>query len=722
MAVLESLKHGVDEALSAQGLDTFRSELDHITKLSLEYGKLSEDELRAKTGEFKARIVGGESLDQLLPEAFAVCRVAGRRVLGYAPFDVQVMGGMALHRGTIVEMKAGEGKTITETMPVYLNALEGKGVHVITTNDYLAKRDAAWVGPIFELLGLSVGFVTQQSSPEDRRAAYQQDVTYVTNQEVGFDYLRDHLAHDPVERVLRGLNFGIVDEVDSILIDEARTPLIIAEPVAGVSGAFPHYAAIAAMLEEGSDYTVDRKEKTVELTEGGIAEVERLVGEKLTERDDDERLYQFHQALRAKTLFERERDYIVQEGKVVIVDEFTGRLMPDRRFMDDIHQAIEAKEGVKVREDERVVATITFQNFFRLYKKLSGMSGTVAPSRDEFRKIYGLETYTIPTNRPLVRRDLPDAVYATESAKLAAIADEAWHRHRAGQPVLIGTRTVAMSAHVSQALAARDVPHQVLNAKHADEEAEVVARAGASGLVTVATNMAGRGTDIIIPDEALTAGGLAVIGTERHESRRIDDQLRGRSGRQGAPGTSQFFASFEDDLLRLYAPDTLWDTFDGSELPDDRPVYHPAVLPGVDCAQQTAEDLHFEARQYLYRFDEILDKQRTLFYRDRDAILEDTFGAEGVLPILGAYAALPASFPASGTPARVDIRGALLAAFDAAWVEHLQAIDDLQDSINLIAYGTEDPLVLYTTKAHELFEQFRANLAGKMNDVLQTRM
>ncbi len=719
--MLETLKHGLDEALSAQELNEFRRELDHITKLSVEYGKLSADELRAKTDEFKARIAQGETLDQLLPEAFAVARVAARRVLGYAPFDVQVMGGMALHQGTIVEMKAGEGKTITETMPVYVNALAGRGVHVITTNDYLAKRDAAWVGPIFELLGLSVGCVAQQSPPEERRAAYAKDVTYVTNQEVGFDYLRDHLAHDPSERVLRGLFFGIVDEVDSILIDEARTPLIIAEPCEGVSDTFPHYAAIAAMLEEDKDYTVDRKDKTVELTEAGIAEVERLLGEKLTDRQDDVRLYQFHQALRAKTLFEVERDYIMQDGKVVIVDEFTGRLMPDRRFMDDMHQAIEAKEGVKVRDDERVVATITFQNFFRLYEKLSGMSGTAATSRDEFRKIYGLETYTIPTNRPLVRRDLPDAVYATESAKLAAIADEAWHRHRAGQPVLIGTRTVEMSARVSQALAARDVPHQVLNAKHADEEAEVVSRAGASGLVTVATNMAGRGTDIILPAEALAAGGLCVIGTERHESRRIDDQLRGRSGRQGAPGTSQFFSSFEDDLVRLYAPDTLWDTFDGVELPDDRPVYHTAVLSAVNAAQETAEDLHFEARQYLYRFDEILAKQRTLFYRDRDAILEDVFDAEGTFPILGASIPLPASFPPQGTTGRAAIRQALLAAFDAAWVEHLQAIDGLQDSINLIAYGEQDPLVTYTTKAHELFEQFRANLAGKVNDVLQTR-
>ncbi|MBI2624293.1 preprotein translocase subunit SecA [Candidatus Parcubacteria bacterium] len=722
MSVLDRLKHGIDEALSAQELDDFRRDLDRITKLSIEYGQLTPDELRAKTDEFRDRLAKGESLDQLLPEAFAVCRVAARRVLGYAPFDVQVMGGMALHRGTIVEMKAGEGKTITETMPVYLNALERKGVHVITTNDYLAKRDAAWVGPIFELLGFTVGFVTQQLPSDERRAAYRKDVTYVTNQEVGFDYLRDHLAHDPAERVLGELNFGIVDEVDSILIDEARTPLIIAEAMHGAEGEFPHYAAIAAMLEEGKDYTVDRKEKTVELTEAGITEVQRLIGEKFTESEDDNRLYQFHQALRAKTLFEKERDYIIEDGKVVIVDEFTGRLMPDRRFMDDIHQAIEAKEGVKVREPERVVATITFQNFFRLYKKLSGMSGTAATARDEFRKIYGLETYVIPTNRPLVRRDLPDAVYATESAKLAAIADEAWHRHRAGQPVLIGTRTVEMSAWVSQALSSRDVPHQVLNAKHAQEEAEVVARAGRSGLITVATNMAGRGTDIILAADALAAGGLCVIGTERHESRRIDDQLRGRSGRQGASGSSQFFTSFEDDLVRLYAPDTFWDTFDGVELPDDRPVYHAALLPAVDIAQQAAETLHFEARQYLYRFDEILDRQRTLFYRDRDSILTDDFGKDGTLPALTASVPLPETFPAAGTPERSSMRRALLAGFDAPWARHLQAIDDLQDSINLIAYGQEDPLVTYTTKAHELFEQFRANLAGEVNDVLRARI
>ncbi|MBI2625534.1 preprotein translocase subunit SecA [Candidatus Parcubacteria bacterium] len=647
-----------------------KRDLDKITKLSVKFGRLSEANLRAKTREFRERIQKGETLDDLLPEAFGVSRVAARRILGYAPFDVQVMGGIALHQGTIVEMKAGEGKTITETMPVYLNALTGKGVHVITTNDYLAKRDATWVGPIFELLGLTVGFVTQGSTPEERRAAYQKDVTYVTNQEVGFDYLRDHLVRDPAARVLGGLNFGIVDEVDSILIDEARTPLIIAEPQEGSSETFPHFAAIAAMLEEGKDYTVDRREKSVELTESGVKEVERLLGERLFEAADDTRLYQFYQALRAKSLFEKDRDYIVQEERVVIVDEFTGRLMPDRRFMDDIHQAIEAKEGVKVRENERVVATITFQNFFRLYEKLSGMSGTVATSKEEF------------------------------------------------QPVLIGTRSVEMSAEVSKALLSRDVPHQVLNAKHAHEEAEEVAKAGEPGLITVATNMAGRGTDIIIGPEATARGGLHVIGTERHESRRIDGQLRGRSGRQGAPGSSQFFVSFEDDLIQLYAPDRLWEVFDGADLPEDRPVYHELLLASVDEAQDAAERMHFDARQYLYRFDEILDRQRSLVYREREAIVDNAFGADGVLALLGSALPLSVSFPASDAPGRAEARGALLTAIDELWVEHLAVIGELQDSINLITYGEEDPLVTYTTKAHELFEQFRNNVVDKVKGAL----
>ncbi|MBI3305215.1 preprotein translocase subunit SecA [Candidatus Parcubacteria bacterium] len=720
MKTISRLRTTVDEVLMVQELAQLKRDLDKITKLSVKFGRLSEANLHAKTREFRERIQKGETLDSVLPEAFGVSRVAARRILGYAPFDVQVMGGMALHQGTVVEMKAGEGKTITETMPVYLNALEGKGVHVITTNDYLAKRDATWVGPIFELLGLTVGFVTQDSTPEERQAAYHKDVTYVTNQEVGFDYLRDHLVREPAARVLKGLNFGIVDEVDSILIDEARTPLIIAEPQEGSSETFPHFAAIAAMLEESKDYTVDRREKSVELTEPGIKEVERLLGERLFEAADDTRLHQFYQALRAKSIFEKDRDYIIEEGRVVIVDEFTGRLMPDRRFMDDIHQAIEAKEGVQVRENERVVATITFQNFFRLYEKLSGMSGTVATSKEEFQMIYGLKTIVIPTNRPIQRRDFADAVYATKTGKLAAIAEEAWHRHRAGQPVLIGTRSVEMSVEVSKALAGRDVPHQVLNAKHAHEEAEEVTKAGEPGLVTVATNMAGRGTDITIGPEAMAHGGLHVIGTERHESRRIDGQLCGRSGRQGAPGSSQFFSSFEDDLIQLYAPDRLWEVFDGADLPEDRPVYHELLLTAIDEAQDAAERMHFDARQYLYRFDEILDRQRALVYREREAIVNDAFGADGVLNILGSALPLPASFPASGVPGRAEARGALLAAIDELWVEHLSAIGELQDSINLIAYGEEDPVVTYTTKAHELFEQFRNNLVGKVKDVLLT--
>lgn len=628
-----------------------------------------------------------KSLDELLVPAFALVREAAYRVLGQRPFDVQVMAGIGLHQGKIVEMKAGEGKTLTETMPVYLNALSGQGVHIVTTNDYLARRDGEWMKPIYDFLGISAGIVTQELKARERRASYSQDITYVTNQEAGFDYLRDNLVRDPRDRVLRRLNFAIVDEVDSILIDEARTPLIIADLVKEPEREFRFFAELIAKLEESLHFETDYETKTVELTEEGEKYLEDFLGFPLFDERYAELVFFVDTALKARTLFEKDRDYMVRDNEIVIVDEFTGRPMPGRRFMEGIHQAIEAKEGVKIREKDRVVASVTFQNFFKLYRKLSGMTGTGWSAAEEFRKVYNLDTVVIPTNRPIRRTDMDDVFYKTKRDKYAGIVRDARLRHRRGQPVLIGTRSIEISEELSRYLRGSEVPHQVLNAKTLQEEAEEIARAGQPGIVTVATNMAGRGTDILLGPNVGNLGGLHVIGTERHQARRIDDQLIGRAGRQGDPGSSQFHISAEDELMALFTPQAVLDALEEIKLQPGEWLSSPRLTAALRQAQRIVEAREFDTRFYLLQYDAVLDKQRAVVYKLRDRIL------------------------LSGNS---SLKHTALPLLDELWKEHLATMEALQDEGSLLSYGQKDPFVEYALEAHEIFEKMTSFFREQM--------
>ncbi len=535
---------------------------EKITKIVNEFEKemmsLSDNELAGKTEEFKKRINNGESLDDILPEAFAVVREASRRIVNMRHFDVQIMGGIALHEGKITEMKTGEGKTLVATLPIYLNALTGKNVHLATHNDYLAKRDAKWMGPVYEFLGLTVGFIQANMKPEDRKKAYQANVTYGTANEFGFDYLRDNLVYDKSDKVQRGHFYAIVDEADSILIDEARTPLIISGPADTPSDLYRRFASQARKFIPDKDYTIDEKQKTIALTEEGISKAERMLAiNNLYDPNNIQYLFHLLNALKALNFFKRDRDYIIQDGEVIIVDEFTGRLLPGRRYSEGLHQAIEAKEGVKIKEESMTFATITFQNYFRMYEKLAGMTGTAKTEEDEFKAIYNTEVVVIPTNEPVIREDKNDLIFKTKEEKYQAIVDEIVNRYEKGQPVLVGTTSIENSELLSNMLKKRGIPHEVLNAKYHEREAEIIAKAGQKHAVTIATNMAGRGTDIKLGEGVTELGGLFVLGTERHESRRIDNQLIGRSGRQGDPGESRFILSFEDDLFRLFGGDRM---------------------------------------------------------------------------------------------------------------------------------------------------------------------
>jgi preprotein translocase subunit SecA len=533
--------------------------VEEINNLEPRFESLNTDALAAKTGEFKERLARGETLDGLLPEAYALVREAAKRALGQRPYDVQVLGGIVLHQGRIAEMKTGEGKTLALTMPAYLNALEGKGVHVVTVNDYLARFHSQWMGKVYNLLGLEVGLIVHGIEPQERRRSYEADITYGTNNEFGFDYLRDNMVLYKEHLVQRPLHFAIVDEVDSILIDEARTPLIISGAIDQDTSQYYRYVRLVPRLRPGKDYTVDEKARTVALTEEGVAAVEKALNlENLFDAVNMEISHHVNQALKAHVLMKRDRDYVVKDGQVIIVDEFTGRLMFGRRYSNGLHQAIEAKEGVKIERESQTLASITLQNYFRMYTKLSGLTGTAKTEEDEFRKIYGMDVVVVPTNRPMIRKDLPDVVYRSEKGKFKAVVDEIVARHRTGQPLLVGTISIEKSEMLSDMLKKRGIPHDVLNAKQHEREAEIVAQAGRKGAVTIATNMAGRGTDIILEEGVAELGGLHIIGTERHEARRIDNQLRGRSGRQGDPGSSQFFISLEDDLMRLFGRSALW--------------------------------------------------------------------------------------------------------------------------------------------------------------------
>jgi preprotein translocase subunit SecA len=596
--------------------------VEAVSALEPEIEKLSDSALREKTDEFRERLAGGETIDDLLPEAFAVVREVSRRTLGMRPFDEQIMGGIVLHEGKIAEMKTGEGKTLAATMPVYLNALEGKGVHVVTVNDYLARRDAAWMGEIYTFLGLEVGLIQESMDFAERKIAYHSDVTYGTNAQFGFDYLRDNIATSPDQLVQRELNFGIVDEVDSILVDEARTPLIISGMPETAADVYYRFAAIVPRLKSGEDYEVDEKKQQVAPTESGVEKVEKALGiENLYDDVNTNLVNHLNQALRAQTLFHKDDEYIVTDGQVYIVDEFTGRVLEGRRYSEGLHQAIEAKEGVEIKEENQTVATITIQNFFRMYDKLSGMTGTAATEADEFMHTYKMEVVSIPTHKEMIRDDKDDLVYKTEKSKHKAVVEDIVERNKQGQPILVGTVSVDVSERLSALLGRRGIQHNVLNAKQHEREAEIIAEAGERGAVTIATNMAGRGTDIKLGEGVPELGGLYVLGTERHEARRIDNQLRGRSGRQGDPGESRFYLSFEDELLRLFGGQRMQGIIERIGLEEEVPIEAGMISNSVRRAQEQVESRNFQIRKRILEYDDVLNKQREVIYAIRRDIL-----------------------------------------------------------------------------------------------------
>ena len=768
--------------------------VDRIDALEPEIQVLSDQELKDKTREFKQRLSDGETLDDILPEAYAVVREAAKRSLGMRHYRVQLTGGIILHQGRIAEMRTGEGKTLVSTLPAYLNALSGKGVHIVTVNDYLAKRDAEWMGKVHEFLGLTVGVVLNGMENEERRAAYNCDITYVTNNELGFDYLRDNMVIYKEQLVQRGLNFAIIDEVDSVLIDEARTPLIISGQSGKstklyeacdilarqlergeASGEFTKMNAIMGEdIEETGDYIVNEKEKNVNLTEDGVKKVEQFFHiENLADPENLEIQHNIILALRAHNLMFKDQDYVVTpDGEVVIVDEFTGRIMPGRRYSDGLHQAIEAKEHVQVRRESKTLATITFQNLFNKFEKKSGMTGTALTEEKEFRDIYGMDVVEIPTNKPVQRQDLDDAVYKTKAEKYRAVVDEVIRAHATGQPVLVGTITIEVSELLSKMLKKEGIKHNVLNAKYHEMEAEIVADAGLHGAVTIATNMAGRGTDIKLDEEARAAGGLKIIGTERHESRRIDNQLRGRSGRQGDPGESRFYISLEDDLMRLFGSEKLMSVFNTLGVEDGEQIEHKMLSSAIEKAQKKIESNNFGIRKNLLEYDQVMNEQREIIYGERRRVLDgesmrdtvynmitefventtdrfvspdvdmedaDLGGLERtlheVIPQLGfptaeelkktsqkelkhllkehavkAYEAKEAEFPEAEQIREME-RVILLKVIDAKWMDHIDDMDQLRQGIGLQAYGQRNPLVEYKMMGYDMFGEMTNAIA-----------
>ena len=730
--------------------------------------KLSDSSLANKTNEFKARLAKGETLDDILPEAFAVIREASRRVLGMRHFDTQLIGGIILHRGNIAEMCTGEGKTLVATAPVYLNALEGKGVHVITVNDYLAKRDSEWMGQVYKFLGLSVGLIVHDLDFNQRKIAYNSDITYGTNNEFGFDYLRDNMVTSLDQMVQRPLHYCLIDEVDSILIDEARTPLIISGPGQKSTDAYYTVAKLVPQLKKEEDYTIDEKQKTVAPTEAGVAKMEKLLHvENLYDAENLELNHLFVQALRAQTMMTRDKDYVVKDGEVVIVDEFTGRLMYGRRYSDGLHQAIEAKEGLEVQRESQTLATITFQNYFRMYDKLAGMTGTAKTEEQEFIKIYGLPVLQVPTNKPIQRKDLPDVIFKNKRGKYKAVVREVERRHATGQPMLIGTTSIEQSEELSHMLDQANIPHSVLNAKYHEREAAIVALAGQKGAVTIATNMAGRGTDISLGEGVAELGGLAIIGTERHESRRIDNQLRGRAGRQGDPGSSQFFLSLEDDLLRIFGGDNIKSFMEKMGLEEDEPINSRMVSNAIQKAQKRVEARNFDIRKYVLEYDDVMNQQRKVVYDQRRKILEgedmkdqilsmvdniiekgmetyadpklypEEWDFAGLLKYAGKYFLAPGDLKLEeiedmsreevedklktmahetynareesiGSPMMRELEKAvMLKVVDSKWMEHLDDMDMLKEGISLRSYGQRNPIVEYKVEAFDIFEEMQ---------------
>ena len=759
---------------------------DAVMALDEDMQKLSDEELKAKTKEFKERLENGETLDDILPEAYAVVREAASRVLGMKHYRVQIVGGIILHQGRIAEMRTGEGKTLVATLPSYLNALEGKGVHVVTVNDYLAKRDAEWMGQVHEFLGLTVGVVLNSMDNDERRAAYECDITYVTNNELGFDYLRDNMVIYKEQLVQRGLNYALIDEVDSVLIDEARTPLIISGQSekstklyeacdilarqlerGEASGEFTKMNAIMGEdIEETGDFIVNEKEKNINLTEDGVKKVEKFFHlDNLADPENLEIQHNIILALRAHNLMFRDQDYVVKDDEVLIVDEFTGRIMPGRRYSDGLHQAIEAKEHVKVKRESKTLATITFQNLFNKYEKKSGMTGTALTEEKEFREIYGMDVVEIPTNKPVIRQDLDDAVYKTQKEKYRAVCDAVEEAHAKGQPVLVGTITIEVSELLSGMLKRRGVQHNVLNAKFHEMEAEIVAQAGQHGAVTIATNMAGRGTDIKLDDAARKAGGLKIIGTERHESRRIDNQLRGRAGRQGDPGESRFYISLEDDLMRLFGSERLMSVFNALGVEDGEQIEHKMLSSAIEKAQEKIENNNFGIRKNLLEYDQVMNEQREIIYSERKKVLDGESMRDSIIHMITEYVEnlVDSDIPADADPEDWDLvnfnvslcnvipmkpvapeevkdmnakklkhmlkeravklyeqkeaefpepehireleRVVLLKVIDNKWMDHIDDMDQLRQGIGLQAYGQRDPKVEYKMIGYEMFDE-----------------
>ena len=767
------------------------SQVDKIESLHDEWAALSDEDLKAKTKEFKERLEKGETLDDLLPEAFATVREAAKRVLNMEHYRVQLIGGIILHQGRIAEMRTGEGKTLVATLPAYLNALEGKGVHVVTVNDYLANRDAEWMGQVHEFLGLKVGVVLNSMTADERREAYQCDITYVTNNELGFDYLRDNMVIYKEQLVLRDLHYAIIDEVDSVLIDEARTPLIISGQSGKSTKIYEACDILAKQLkrgedleeqskidvlmgveqEETGDFIVNEKDKQVTLTAAGIEKVEKFFHiENLADPENLEIQHNTILALRAHNLMARDQDYVVKDDQVLIVDEFTGRIMPGRRYSDGLHQAIEAKEHVKVKRESKTLATITFQNFFNKFEKKSGMTGTALTEEKEFRDIYGMDVIEIPTNRPVIRKDLQDSVYKTRKEKLGAVVNEVKASYEKGQPVLVGTINIDASEELSKLFTKAGIPHKVLNAKFHELEAEIVADAGIHGHVTIATNMAGRGTDIKLDDEAKAAGGLKIVGTERHESRRIDNQLRGRSGRQGDPGESRFFISLEDDLMRLFGSERMISMFNALGIPEGQEIEHNMLTKAIETAQKKIESNNYGIRKTLLDYDQVANEQREIIYAERRRVLdgesmrdvimkmitdlvensvnmvipddgpsEEWDFAEltnvlgSIIPIkhyhaedvkglkkneflhqlkeeaIKLYEKKEAEFPTDEAMREVE-RVVLLKVIDRKWMTHIDDMDQLRQGVGLAAYGQRDPIVEYKMNAYEMFDAMTENI------------
>ena len=805
---------------NARYIKSLQPIVDRTNSLEKDFEKLSDTRLKEKTAEFKKRLADGESLDDILPEAFTSVREASKRTLGQRHFDVQLMGGIILHLGNISEMKTGEGKTLVATLAAYLNALSGGGVHVVTVNDYLSRRDATWMGQIYNALGLTTGCIGHDSSylydashtdrgddkerdvegsfkivheflrPVERREAYLADITYGTNNEFGFDYLRDNMAYsEPDMAQAQGHNFAIVDEVDSILIDEARTPLIISAPDEDSGKLYETFSKIVPRLVENEDYNVDEKLKAVSVTENGIEKVEKALGIKnIYDEGGTRHVHHMEQALKAQILFKRDKDYVVKNGEVIIVDEFTGRLMPGRRWSEGLHQAVEAKEGVKIEKESKTLATITFQNYFRLYKKLSGMTGTAQSSAEEFHKVYKLDSIVVPTNKPMIRKDLPDRIYKTEAGKLRAIVREIREVHETGQPVLVGTVSIKKNEMLSLMLEREGIPHNVLNAKQHEKEAEMHAQAGRPGAVTVATNMAGRGVDIILggnPPEpelhgqAVKAGGLHVIGTERHEARRIDDQLRGRAGRQGDPGSSRFFVSVEDELVRVFGGDKLKNLMDRLGVGDDDVIENRFVSSAIAQAQSRIEGHNFDTRKYVLEYDDVMNKHRGAVYRLRKEVLLSenskdivsgylqiqiknlvdfhTQGQEHDWNIEEMGESLKTMLPIDGDmhsqlldmaklgnkdeligfiikkvgelyearEKEMDVenmrrleRLVLLRTIDELWMDHIEAMEYLRDSVRLRAYGQRDPLVEYKIEGQNMYNQLMVSIGAQVANLI----